>query len=206
VANQAHFRLQVANAALSRIEVTAGRVTVKHGESTVATLEAGQVLVLAPAELTSTRGPVSSAEPSGMTLDKQAGLRHTGGAPDDNAFAEAFHLLGVGLPEEAAAAFDALLARGALDASRRADVLYWSCQAHARAGDAVLAETRARAYISRYPSSLHYGDVALLLGDYARGRGANTTASDYYARALRAAHPATRAKAQESLRLMGHAN
>lgn len=123
--------------------------------------------------------------------------------PDDSAFAEAFRLLGAGDPTQAAAAFEGLLKRSRLDPSRRADVLYWASQAHARANHAALAEARARLYVEAYPSSLHYGDAALLVGDLARNRGATSLARDYYERALRAARAATRARARDALASLG---
>jgi hypothetical protein len=188
---QARFRVEVSNTVLSRVEVTDGHVTIRKGITETVTLGPGQAYSPVPPA-----SVVVAVAPSASTRMPNTRV------PDDTAFAYAFRLLGAGQPGQAATAFDALLGSGPLDASRRADVLYWSAQAHARTGNATLAEARARAYLDGYPGSLHYGDAALLLGDFARNRGAKSQARSYYERALGTSRPATRARAQKSLSLL----
>lgn len=119
--------------------------------------------------------------------------------PDDSAFASAFAELNAGHPGVAASAFDALLNQRWLDASRRADVLYWSSQAHARAGNRSMAEARARTYLNRFPNALRAGETALLLGDYARDRGQLDLARRYYERGAKSTRPTTATRAKKAL-------
>jgi TolA-binding protein len=124
--------------------------------------------------------------------------------PDDTAFAIAFGQLNAGQPGVAASAFDSLLEQGTLDSSRRADVLYWSSQAYARAGNRTLAEIRARTYLNQYPNALRASDTALLLGDYARDRRQFSQARQYYERALSSGNPTSVARAKQSLEALGN--
>ncbi len=72
----------------------------------------------------------------------------------DDAFAEAWRLARAGRHDAASFAFDALEDRPDLGA-RRADVLYWSAQSHARAGRSDIARTRLEHLVRAYPNAWH---------------------------------------------------
>lgn len=156
---------------------------------------------LANRDMRGNGGRVNGASVTPQTKEQQdrSALASARIVPDDTAFATAFAQLNAGRAGVAASGFDALLSHEQLDGSRRSDILYWSSQAHARAGNRTLAETRARAYLNRFPNGLRAGDVALLLGDYAREKGQVSVARRYYERAMVSVHPNTVARAKQSL-------
>jgi TolA-binding protein len=123
--------------------------------------------------------------------------------PSDQGFANAYGLYQSGQAFAAAKAFDALLVGGRLDATRRCDALYWSAQAYARGVNASLAESRARSLLDSCPNGLRSGDAALLLGEYAEGRGDRVSARRFYRVAMSAAQPATRLRAREAFGRVG---
>jgi hypothetical protein len=80
----------------------------------------------------------------------------------DAAFTAAWRTLRGGDAAGAARDFDALLAAD-LDHARRADVLYWSAEAHARAGHRDVAIARANQLLRAYPHAWRVRDARLLL-------------------------------------------
>ena len=83
--------------------------------------------------------------------------------PDvDARFHTAWQLLGAGHAAAAATALDGLLG-DKLDEARRADVLFWSAQAHATAGQLPRARERLETLLRDHPSSWHRADAEDLL-------------------------------------------
>lgn len=116
--------------------------------------------------------PISGATPSDASSAASAHLRHapsSGQHPAvnrrehadvpsvDRAFHEAWQLRRAGRNDEAARAFDALLARRGLGA-RRADVLYWSARAHEASGRRQLAVQRLEKLVRAHPRAWHAAD------------------------------------------------
>jgi hypothetical protein len=138
-----------------------------------------------------TTSPLASALPSSAT---QAPTH-----PDDSEFARGFALLRDKKPAEAAKRFDALLATASLDSARRADVLYWSAQAHRRAGNAGTAISRSSQLLQQYPSAGFAPDAALMLGEFAIAGDQFDLAAQYLNKALKSQHAVVRDRAQRAL-------
>ncbi len=149
-------------------------------------------------------GRVSPAN-AGATAGGGTGSATPREAPDDSRFAHAWKLLNAGQAAEAAVELDALGQSGRLDSSRRVDVLYWSSQAHARAGHAAAAEARGRQLLREYPSSSRATDAALLVGQAARARGDLQEARYWLEKAVTSVHPAVRSRALADLKTLSAA-
>jgi TolA-binding protein len=120
-------------------------------------------------------------------------------ADPDDAFASAWASLRSHRPAEAAERFDRLLEGPNMDPSRRADVLYWSAQAHRNIGDVHIAERRCRELLDRFPRAPFAPNAALVLGDIEQSKGNVAGARRYFERALSSPHENVRARAQRAL-------
>lgn len=78
-------------------------------------------------------------------------------------FAAAWGRFRAGDVDGAARAFDQLLTAAGLPGARRADVLYWSAEAHMRAGRTDVAAARARTLVEGYPGAWRAEDARRLL-------------------------------------------
>jgi TolA-binding protein len=117
----------------------------------------------------------------------------------DEQFALAWASLRNNRPAQAATQFDALLEGGKLDAARRADVLYWSAQAHHRAGNTNAAVSRSRRLLNEFPKSHFTPDAALLLGEAALNQRNNDQARRYLLLAKTSSHARVRDRAERAL-------
>jgi TolA-binding protein len=117
----------------------------------------------------------------------------------DEQFALAWSSLRNNRPAQAATQFDALLEGGQLDPARRADVLYWSAQAHHRAGNASAAVSRSRRLLNEFPMSQFAPDAALLLGEAALYQRNNEQARRYLLLAKTSSHARVRERAERAL-------
>lgn len=217
-ARGAHFRVRVLAGRVEELHVMAGEVTLDIPGEQPTVLGLGKSSewsarprsrgFVQPGQATDdTSKPDALREARALQAPQSTAMSETPrertaqgrSVPDDTAFANAFAKLESGPAREAAVAFDGLISRGQLDPERRADVLYWSSQAHARAGNRLLAEKRAFAYVSTYPNGLHAPDAALLLGDCARDKKHLELARRYYEKALSSGRSTTAARAKLSL-------
>jgi hypothetical protein len=123
--------------------------------------------------------------------------------PDD-AFAAAWSALRNHRAAEAARGFDRLLESSELDASRRADVLYWSAQAHRGIGDVSVAERRCRELLEGSPRSPFAPNAALVLGELEQRKGNAVEARRYFERALSSSHANVRERAKKALASLEH--
>jgi TolA-binding protein len=117
----------------------------------------------------------------------------------DEQFALAWASLRNHRPAQAATQFDALLEGGQLDAARRADVLYWSAQAHHRAGNTNAAVSRSRRLLNEFPKSQFAPDAALLLGEAALNGRNHEQARRYLLLAKTSSHARVRERAERAL-------
>jgi TolA-binding protein len=103
---------------------------------------------------------------------------------------------------EAAKQFDVLLERSNLDKARRVDVLYWSAQAHRRAGNTSMACARSSRLLREYPGSALAPNAALLLGEVAVEQHQPAQAKHYLERARTSSHPLVQARAERALKML----
>jgi len=154
--------------------------------------------VVGPSTTSSTRTAAALAAPSSMA-SSAAGLA-------DSKFAEAWSAYRAGQYQAASAQFDRLLYQDHLDASRTADILYWSAQAHQQSGDSALAQKRCETLLARYPGAPHATDAALLLGEAAVASGRFDAARGYLNRALKSPHQVVRTRAERALAKLATSN
>lgn len=202
-ATQARFRVEVTDFEVTRIEVAAGDAKAKRDGGAWVSIAAGQSYQPTALTKVKERAPVASVRPPEPERHRETAALPSGAVPSDQGFASAYGLHQSGQSFAAAKAFDALLVGGRLDATRRCDALYWSAQAYARGVNAALAESRARSLLDSCPNGLRRGDAALLLGEYAEGRGDRVSARRYYRVAMDAAQPATRLRAHDAFDRLG---
>ena len=172
------FRVDVRDGLLREVEVDEGHVVLRIGDRTVAHLRAGarwtrRELPAATAPAREALSPPAVTEPPpSHEAGASAPAAETRGAarPDtaaahraDREFALAFRLHREGDHARAAALLDALASDPALDAGRRADVLYWSARAHEALGDAAAARDRAARSLEAAPESWHAARARALL-------------------------------------------
>lgn len=152
------------------------------------------------------RERVPPIEPSGEELPARSAEPQTTAAPiatnSDDEFAEAWAALRANRPTEAARRFDALLERASLDPARRVDVLYWSAQAHRRAGNTGAACARSTRLLREFPRSALASNAALLLGEVALEQRQPEQAKSYLERAKNSNHPLVKARAERALKTL----
>jgi hypothetical protein len=129
------------------------------------------------------------------------GARSLDHAPSDadEQFATAWSSLRANRTAQAAGQFDGLLERGGLDAARRSDVLYWSAQAHYRAGNTGAACARSRRLLSEFPKSPFAPNAALLLGEVALANRQVEQAKPYLLLAKTSRQALVRERAEHAL-------
>ena len=147
--------------------------------------------IAVPSSTSSTRTAAALVAPA-STASSAAGLA-------DSKFAEAWSMYRAGQYQAASAQFDRLLYQDHLDASRTADILYWSAQAHQQSGDSAVAQKRCETLLARYPGAPHATDAALLLGEAAVAGGRYDAARGYLNRALKSPHQVVRTRAERAL-------
>ncbi len=119
----------------------------------------------APARPVGPRAPEPrvAAAASGSSERTAAKDARVSGKNGDTRFTAAWSMLRAGRAAEAAALLDELSEDPRLDPARKADVLFWAAKAHARAGNAAAAASRARQVVTESPDSWHARDARSLL-------------------------------------------
>jgi len=137
------------------------------------------------------------ASPSGLLTGNPPNASNLDG---DARFTEAWAALRSKRPADAAKNFDTLLNSASLDSARRADILYWSAQAHRQAGNAGAAQSRSAQLLRQYPASPFASDAALILGEYALASDRFDAAAQFLNKAATSDRQVVRERAKRALK------
>ena len=152
------FRIDVREGLLREVEVAEGEVEVRVGDRTVAHLRTGarwsraDMSASRQAELGPPTTPRAGRTTTAPVEDERVPARADATHRVDREFSVAWRLHREGDHSRAAALLDALTDDRALDAGRRADILYWSARAHLALGDCAAAHDRAARSLATAPN------------------------------------------------------